>query len=82
MGVAVKGPADALRLLETLFPGGAGAILAADVDGRIGALPGLAGLGLLGRFVSRAGRHAARSRPESPVAGVVRAIPSLDAGTP
>jgi hypothetical protein len=80
VGVAVKGPADALRLLAILFPGAAREALAADVDGRMGALPGLGGLRLLRRFVARSARRA--PIPGAPSMAVVPGAVSLDVGAP
>ncbi len=53
VGAAVKGPEGAARLVEFLFPGEVGAAVSADIDRRIGALPGLAGVRMVRGFVER-----------------------------
>jgi rubrerythrin len=81
VGVAVKGAEDARRVLGILFPGSSFAAVAADVDARIGALPGLAGIGLLRSFPARA---SSRSPPEpaAPAMAVVLGGASQDVGAP
>ena len=53
VGAGVKSEAEVARLLRTLFPGPAAAGLAAAVDAKMAALPGLAGLTLMGRYFGR-----------------------------
>jgi hypothetical protein len=81
VGVGVKGADDARRLLGILFPGAAVDAMAADVDARIGALPGLAGIGLLRGFSERA---ASRTRLplDAPSMAVVLGGAPQDVGAP
>jgi rubrerythrin len=81
VGVAVKGATDARRLLSVLFPGDAFAGVAADVDARIGALPGLAGIRLLRAFSTRAASRSP-AEPAAPSMAVVLGGASRDVGPP
>jgi hypothetical protein len=81
VGAAVKGPDEAARLLGVLFPDG-GLGVGAELDRRIGALPGLAGVRMLGPFVERAARRARASAGPATPAGVVPAPGALNAGWP
>ncbi len=54
VGAAVKGRAETARVVSHLFPGRRIEQVADELDRRIGALPGLAGVSLLGPFLERA----------------------------
>jgi hypothetical protein len=58
VGAGVKSDAEVARLVSSLFPGDAAAALAQSVDGRIAELPGLDGIGLMGRYTRSLGRDA------------------------
>lgn len=53
VGVGVKSIEEATRLVRLLFPEKEGIRMADDIDGRISSLPGLSGLGIMKRFLSR-----------------------------
>jgi rubrerythrin len=57
VGAGVKPDVDVARLLATLFPGSERAALAEVIDVRIGALPGLEGIELMGRYARRLARR-------------------------
>jgi len=53
VGAAVKGTAESARVMATLFPGDRAERVARELDRRMGDLPGLAGVSLLGAFLER-----------------------------
>lgn len=53
VGAGEKGPPASLRVLDELFPGADGDGLAAEVDARVAALPGLAGTEILASFTRK-----------------------------
>jgi hypothetical protein len=82
VGAAVKGAAGAARLLRLLFPGEGGAAVAEEIDRRMGALPGLAGIRMLRPFVERC---AARDPSDAGGATRTEVVPvptGLNAGSP
>jgi hypothetical protein len=81
VGAAVKGPGEAAQLVGILFPDG-GRSAGAEIDGRMGALPGLAGVRMLRAFFERATRRFAPEGGLAPPAGVVPSTGALNAGWP
>ena len=53
VGAAVKGTAESARVMAALFPGDRAERVARELDRRMGDLPGLAGVSLLGAFLER-----------------------------
>lgn len=82
VGAAVKGPDDAARLVAILLPGEDGAATAAEIDRRIGALPGLAGVRMVRGFVDRCARAAPTKGCDPTRPEVVPVSAGLNAGSP
>jgi hypothetical protein len=53
VGASVKSREDIKRLFSILFPGESGRRVVVDIDSKIGALPGLSGISLMGSYFSQ-----------------------------
>jgi len=73
VGAGVKSEADVRRLFHILFPHGTGVAVVAEIDGKIGTLPGLAGTPLLGHYLRHtiAAQTGAKSAPASATSGLL-----------
>jgi rubrerythrin len=56
VGAGVKTEAEVFRLMSLLFPGEHGDAMAADIDAKVGTLPGLEGLKLMAPYLERSRR--------------------------
>lgn len=62
VGVGVKEEKEAVRLIQALFPGKYSNEMGEDVDGRIGALPGLEDISLMRRFLQKSDFRSLREK--------------------
>lgn len=67
VGAGVKRDSEVLRLFRILFPGALGAAVCAEIDAKIGSLPGLGKIALMRRYFARelAIRPSARDTPQA-----------------
>ncbi|MHB1846518.1 MAG: ferritin family protein [Deltaproteobacteria bacterium] len=66
VGVGVKSPDEMLRLIHLFFPGEGGKAMAAEIDERVGELPGLQGISLMRSFAAKAATRFGEPPAERP----------------